>query len=113
MDFKADITREADLFGDCLVSDVAKNLIAIFLKERSAGRLPRIKGIAPTKPQKEGMLGGGVMGSSIVHLLLSSGLGAVLWEVNDQALAKGGRWGCANACVGGGQGVATIIEREA
>ncbi len=25
---------------------------------------------------------------------------------------KDGRWGCANACVGGGQGVATIIERE-
>jgi acetyl-CoA C-acetyltransferase len=25
---------------------------------------------------------------------------------------KGGRYGCANACVGGGQGVATIIERE-
>ena len=26
--------------------------------------------------------------------------------------AKNGRYGCANACVGGGQGVATIIERE-
>jgi acetyl-CoA C-acetyltransferase len=26
--------------------------------------------------------------------------------------AKGGRYGCANACVGGGQGVATIIEKE-
>jgi len=26
---------------------------------------------------------------------------------------KGGRYGLANACVGGGQGVATIIEREA
>jgi acetyl-CoA C-acetyltransferase len=26
---------------------------------------------------------------------------------------KGGRYGCANACVGGGQGVATIIEKEA
>jgi acetyl-CoA C-acetyltransferase len=26
---------------------------------------------------------------------------------------KGGRYGCSNACVGGGQGVATIIEREA
>ncbi len=25
--------------------------------------------------------------------------------------AEGGRWGCANACVGGGQGVATVIER--
>ena len=87
-DFQADITREADLFGDCLVSDVAKNLIGIFLNERSAGRLPRIKGLTPAKPQKVGMLGGGVMGSSIVHLLLSSGLDALLWEVNDQALAK-------------------------
>ncbi|BEQ14636.1 3-hydroxyacyl-CoA dehydrogenase NAD-binding domain-containing protein [Desulfoferula mesophila] len=87
-DFQADITREAELFGDCLVSDVAKNLIGIFLNERSAGRLPRIKGLTPAKPQKVGMLGGGVMGSSIVHLLLSSGLEAVLWEVNDQALEK-------------------------
>lgn len=26
--------------------------------------------------------------------------------------ARGGRYGCANACVGGGQGVATVIERE-
>ncbi len=26
---------------------------------------------------------------------------------------RGGRYGCANACVGGGQGVATIIERAA
>ena len=26
--------------------------------------------------------------------------------------ARNGRFGCANACVGGGQGVATIIERE-
>ena len=26
--------------------------------------------------------------------------------------AKGGRYGCANACIGGGQGVATVIERE-
>jgi acetyl-CoA C-acetyltransferase len=25
---------------------------------------------------------------------------------------KEGRYGCANACVGGGQGVATVIERE-
>ena len=27
--------------------------------------------------------------------------------------ARDGRYGCANACVGGGQGVATVIEREA
>ena len=88
MDFAADIAREADLFGDCVVSDVAKNLISTFLNERAAGRLPRIKGLTPAKPRKVAMLGGGVMGSSIVHLLLASGFEAVLWEINDEALQK-------------------------
>jgi 3-hydroxyacyl-CoA dehydrogenase/enoyl-CoA hydratase/carnithine racemase len=88
MDFQADIAREADLFGDCVVSDVAKNLISTFLNERAAGRLPRIKGLEPAKPQKVAMLGGGVMGSSIVHLLLAGGFDAVLWEINDAALEK-------------------------
>ena len=88
MDFEADIALEAELFGDCLVSDVAKNLIGIFLNERAAGRLPRIKGIEPAKIKKVGMLGGGVMGSSIVHLLLSYGFEAVLWEINQEALDK-------------------------
>lgn len=87
-DFMADITREADLFGDCVTSDVAKNLISTFLNERSAGRLPRIKGIEPAKPKKVAMLGGGVMGSSIVHLLVAGGFEATLWEINEQALAK-------------------------
>ncbi|MCB2227581.1 MAG: enoyl-CoA hydratase/isomerase family protein [Desulfarculaceae bacterium] len=88
MDFEADIALEAQLFGDCLVSDVAKNLIGIFLNERAAGRLPRIKGIKPAPIKKVGMLGGGVMGSSIVHLLLSYGFEAVLWEINQEALDK-------------------------
>ncbi|MFH1033993.1 MAG: 3-hydroxyacyl-CoA dehydrogenase NAD-binding domain-containing protein [Pseudomonadota bacterium] len=88
MDFQADIAREADLFGDCVVSPVAKNLISTFLNQRAAGRLPRIKGIEPAKVQKVAMLGGGVMGSGIVHLLLAGGFQAVLWEINDQALQK-------------------------
>ncbi len=88
MDFQADIAREAQLFGDLLVSDEAKNLIATFLNERAAGRLPRIKGLTPAKPKKVAMLGGGVMGSGIVHLLLAGGFEAVLWEINEAAAAK-------------------------
>ena len=88
LDFAADIAQEAELFADCLLSDVAQNLIAIFLNERAAGRLPRIKGIEPASPKKVGMLGGGVMGSGIVHLLLANGFQPVLWEINDQALVK-------------------------
>jgi 3-hydroxyacyl-CoA dehydrogenase/enoyl-CoA hydratase/carnithine racemase len=88
-DYQHDVEVEADLFGDCLISDVAKNLIGIFLNERAAGRLPRIKGIKPAKIKKVAMLGGGVMGCGIVHLLLAGGFEAVLWDINDEALAKG------------------------
>jgi 3-hydroxyacyl-CoA dehydrogenase/enoyl-CoA hydratase/carnithine racemase len=89
LDIEADIRREADLFCDCAVSDVAKNLIGIFLNTRSAGRLPRIEGIQPAPIKKAVMLGGGVMGSGIVNLLLKGGFDTILWDINDEALSKG------------------------
>ena len=88
-DIEADIEREVELFADCLVSDVAHNLIGIFLNTRAAGRVPRIKGIEPAKIKKVAMLGGGVMGSGIINLLLKGGFEAVLWDINDEALEKG------------------------
>jgi 3-hydroxyacyl-CoA dehydrogenase/1,4-dihydroxy-2-naphthoyl-CoA synthase len=87
-DFQSDLEREARLFCDCAVSDVAKNLIGIFLNTRAAGRLPRIEKIESKKIKNVGMLGGGVMGSGIVNLLLRHGFDAVLWEINDGALEK-------------------------
>ncbi len=87
--FEADLKIEAELFADCAVSDVAKNLIGIFLNTRAAGRLPRIEKIEPKKIKKVGMLGGGVMGSGIVNLLLSNGFDGVLWDINDEAIRKG------------------------
>jgi 3-hydroxyacyl-CoA dehydrogenase/enoyl-CoA hydratase/carnithine racemase len=88
-DLEADLEMEAGLFADCLLSDVARNLIGIFLNTRAAGRLPRIEGITPAPLKKVAMLGGGVMGSGIVHLLLTGGFQAVLWDINAGALEKG------------------------
>ncbi|MEW6347970.1 MAG: 3-hydroxyacyl-CoA dehydrogenase NAD-binding domain-containing protein [Thermodesulfobacteriota bacterium] len=88
-DIEADIRREGDLFGDCAVSDVAKNLIGIFLNTRAAGRLPRIEGMEPAPIKKVAMLGGGVMGSGIVNLLLKGGYDTILWDVNQDALDRG------------------------
>lgn len=88
-DIDTDLKREAELFADCAVSDVAKYLIGIFLNTRAAGRLPRIEGIEPAKIKKVAMLGGGVMGSGIVNLLLKGGFETVLWDINDEALEKG------------------------
>ncbi len=59
-------------------------------------------------PERVNVMGGGL---AIGHPLGATGnrLVGTLARILE---AKGGRWGCANACVGGGQGVATIIERE-
>ncbi|MGD8982963.1 MAG: 3-hydroxyacyl-CoA dehydrogenase NAD-binding domain-containing protein [Desulfobacteraceae bacterium] len=88
-DIEADIEKEVNLFSDCAVSEVAKNLIGIFLNTRAAGKLPRIKDMEPAKINKVAMLGGGVMGSGIVNLLLNGGFEAVLWDINDEAIEKG------------------------
>jgi 3-hydroxyacyl-CoA dehydrogenase/enoyl-CoA hydratase/carnithine racemase len=88
-DIEPDLEIEADLFADCVVSDVAKNLIGIFLNTRAAGRLPGIEGIEPAKIKKVAQLGSGVMGTGIVSVLLKSGYEVVLWEINEEAIQKG------------------------
>ena len=88
-DFEADLRIEAELFSDCAVSDVAKNLIGIFLNTRAAGKLPRINGVEPQKIRTVAMLGGGTMGSGIANLLLSNGFDILLWDINDEAIQKG------------------------
>lgn len=59
-------------------------------------------------PERVNVMGGA---TAIGHPLGATGtrLVGTLARILDY---KDGRWGCANACVGGGQGVATIIERE-
>jgi 3-hydroxyacyl-CoA dehydrogenase len=88
-DIEADIEKEVALFSDCAVSDVAKNLINIFLNTRSAGRLKRLEGIEPAKIRKVAMLGGGVMGSGIMNLLLQGGFETILWDIDEKAIEKG------------------------
>ncbi len=85
---EADIEREVSLFADCAVSDVAQNLINIFLNTRAAGKLPRVQGIEPLTIKRVAVLGGGVMGSGIVHLLLNANYETMLWEINESALLK-------------------------
>ncbi|MGZ3590266.1 MAG: 3-hydroxyacyl-CoA dehydrogenase NAD-binding domain-containing protein [Thermodesulfobacteriota bacterium] len=87
-DFEADLKIEAELFADCVVSDVAKNLIGIFLNTRAAGKLPRIEKITPQKIKRVAMLGGGAMGSGITNLLLSNGFDVILWDINDEVIQK-------------------------
>lgn len=59
-------------------------------------------------PDRVNVMGGGI---AIGHPLGATGIrltGTLARILN----RKGGRYGCANACVGGGQGVAVVLERE-
>ncbi len=58
-------------------------------------------------PERVNVMGGGI---AIGHALGATGI-RLVGTLARTLEAKGGRYGCANACVGGGQGVATIIER--
>ncbi|MCB2190177.1 MAG: acetyl-CoA C-acetyltransferase [Deltaproteobacteria bacterium] len=60
-------------------------------------------------PERVNVMGGGL---AIGHPLGATG-NRLIGTLARILETKGARWGCANACVGGGQGVATIIEREA
>jgi len=59
-------------------------------------------------PDLVNVMGGG---TAIGHPLGATGirLTGTLARILEE---KGGRYGCSNACVGGGQGVATVIEKE-
>jgi acetyl-CoA acyltransferase len=59
-------------------------------------------------PDRVNVMGGGL---AIGHPLGATGV-RLVGTLARILKAKGGRYGVANACVGGGQGVATIIERE-
>ncbi len=59
-------------------------------------------------PDRVNVMGGGL---AIGHPLGATG-NRLVGTLARILHAKGGRWGVANACVGGGQGVATVIERE-
>ena len=59
-------------------------------------------------PEKVNVHGGGI---AIGHPLGATGI-RILGTLARILEEKGGRYGCATACIGGGQGIATIIERE-
>jgi acetyl-CoA C-acetyltransferase len=59
-------------------------------------------------PDRVNVMGGG---TAIGHALGATGV-RLVGTLSRILKVKGGRYGLANACVGGGQGVATVIERE-
>jgi 3-hydroxyacyl-CoA dehydrogenase/enoyl-CoA hydratase/3-hydroxybutyryl-CoA epimerase len=84
------LEREARLFGELAVSDVAKRLMDIFfattaLKKDSGVDDPAVRS---RKVQQVGVLGGGLMGSGIAFVTVGAGLSVRIREKDDPSAAK-------------------------
>jgi 3-hydroxyacyl-CoA dehydrogenase/enoyl-CoA hydratase/3-hydroxybutyryl-CoA epimerase len=88
--FAKGLEKEAELFGQLAVSEVARRLMEIFfattaLKKDTGVDDPAVK---PRKVERVGVLGGGLMGSGISYVTTNAGLPVRVRERDDAAAGK-------------------------
>ncbi len=88
--FPAGLEREARLFGELAMSDVARRLMEIFfattaLKKDNGTPDP---GVRPRPVASVGVLGGGLMGSGIAYVTVNAGVPVRLREKDDVGVGR-------------------------
>ncbi len=88
--FEEGLRREAQLFGELAVSDVARRLMEIFfaqtaLKKDNGTPDPTVK---PRPVERVGVLGGGLMGSGIAYVTVNAGLAVRVREKDDAGVGR-------------------------
>jgi len=89
--FVEGLEREAQLFGELVVSPVAKRLMEIFFAQTALKKDSGVDGVAVTpRPVKRvGVLGGGLMGAGIAYVTTGAGLSVRLREKDDAGVGRG------------------------
>ena len=84
------LTREREMFAECLHGDQSKGLIHVFFAERAVGKVP---GISPETPRREirsaAVVGAGTMGGGITMAYVNAGVPVTLKEVSPEQLDRG------------------------
>ena len=82
---------EAELFGELVVSDVAKRLIEIFFATQALKKDSGVDdpGVKPRKVEKVAMLGAGLMGAGIAYVTANAGIPVRLKDKDDAGLGRG------------------------
>ncbi len=88
--FPAGLEREARLFGELVVSDVARRLIEIFFAQTALKKdngTPD-RSVKPRPVASVGVLGGGLMGSGIASVTVNAGIPVRLREKDDAGVGR-------------------------
>ena len=86
--FENGMAFERAAFEDCVASEESAGLRHAFFAERRAAKIPEA-GATPRPVGHAGVIGGGLMGAGIAHVLLGAGLRVTLVERERDALAAG------------------------
>jgi 3-hydroxyacyl-CoA dehydrogenase len=88
--FADGLTREAELFDQCLRSPQSKALIYAFFAERAVNKIPGISSSTPTYDiARAAIVGAGTMGGGIATAFVSAGIPVLIKETNPEALDRG------------------------
>jgi len=88
LSLKSGLELEANTLGEMIVTPVSKNLVHLF---HLSQRPKKIAGQSSMghEIKKVAVLGAGIMGGGIVHLLANRGITTILKDINQQALETG------------------------
>ncbi len=90
LDFDAGMTRERELFIECMQSNASAALRYLFFAERQAARLPDVPKDTPVRPLEQiAVIGAGTMGGGIAMNFASAGIPVKMVEVTSEALERG------------------------
>ena len=88
---KTALDIEAAAFGELAITEISKNLVHLFYLSEKYKKLtaPAAEGIIPATITQCAVIGAGVMGGGIAHILSQNDIWVRLKDINYDALAKG------------------------
>ncbi|KAK6260266.1 hypothetical protein SCA6_014740 [Theobroma cacao] len=88
---RAALWKESEALAELRQSDTCRSLVYFFFAQNRTSKIPGITdlGLIPRKVKTVAVVGGGIMGSSIVTAFILSNYSVILKEVNEKALLAG------------------------
>jgi 3-hydroxyacyl-CoA dehydrogenase len=88
--FEQGLTRERELFVECLFSEESSALIHAFFGEREVAKIPDVPKETPVRPiHSAAIVGAGTMGGGIAMVFANAGIPVLLKESDQSALDRG------------------------